>query len=319
VEPASKKTADRFIAWLRDYAGARINSRLIDERRSIPPQIVLDFGNHGLFGLRAPKHYGGCELSYCDSARVLQQLGGIDLTLATLVSSHALGLYAIQKYGRSALRDQLLAQLASGRELSAFAMTEPQAGSHPLAMKTQARATASGDWILSGEKYLIDSGSWASTIVVFARTAEKSNSSVNLSAFAIRQGTPGLSIGGELLTMGLRGMVQNVLTLRDVRVDADSLLGAAGAGLAISQDALSVGRLNLAAKCVGGMKRCLQLMHRFAGRRSVATGMLFDNPVTQSRTVELACAVSVVESLVAKISRALDKDEPVPVEAFLAA
>ena len=318
MERTSKIQADKVIAWLREYAAGRINSLVIDERRCIPPHIILDFGGHGLFGLRVPRHYGGLDLSYFDVARIMEQLGGIDLTLATLVASHAIGVHAIQKYGRPSLRDELLPKLASGRELSAFAMTERHTGSNPVAMKTAAVPNRNGGWVLSGEKYLVDSGSWASVVIVFARLAENSNASANLSAFVVRQGTPGLSIGGELLTMGLRGMVQNTLSLQNVHVATDSMLGAAGAGITISQETLSIARLNVAAKSVGGMKHCLQLLHRFASRRPLAAGMLCENPVTQSRVVRLACAVSVVEALVTQICEALDSNAQVPVEAFLA-
>jgi amino acid adenylation domain-containing protein len=226
--------------------------------------------------------------------------------------------HTIQKYGCSALQEDLLSNLASGREISAFALTEPYAGSNPRAIQTQAMPDGRGGWILNGEKYLVDSGSWASVITVFARTSDQKTGSSGISAFAVRQGRPGLVIGGESLTMGLRGMVQNTMSLRDVRVGAESLLGSPGAGIAISQDTLSLARLNLAAKSIGGMKRCLQLMHRYASRRPVATGLLWDNPVTRSRIVGLVSAVNVVEALLGRISRSLDMGEEVPTEAFLA-
>lgn len=315
---ASRSRADEVISWLREYATARINSNLIDERRCIPPYVVLDFGNHGLLGLRVPQRYGGLELMQADVVRVLEQLGGIDLTLATFLSSHANGVHAIQKYGSSALREQLLSKLASGREISAFALTEPSAGSNPRAIQTEAVPDARGGWVLNGEKYLVDSGSWASVINVFTRTSDQTGRSSGISAFAVRQGTPGLVIGSESLTMGLRGMVQNTMLLRDVRVETESLLGSPGAGMVIFQETLSLARLNLAAKSIGGMKRCLQLLHRYATRRPVATGLLWENPVTRSRTVQLVSAVSMIEALVGHISRSLDAGEQVPAEAFLA-
>jgi len=105
--------------------------------------------------------------------------------------------------------------------------------------------------------------------------------------------------------MGMRGMVQNHMRLRSVHVGTEGLLGSLGAGIEISQDTLSFARLNLAAKSIGGMKRCLQLVHRYSSRRPIATGMLWDNPVTQSRIVQLVFAVSVLEALVGTISNKL--------------
>ena len=311
-------SADELIAWLRDYASSRINSHLIDERRCIPPYIALDFGNRGLFGLRVPRRYGGLELTQTDIVRVLEQLGGIDLTLATFLSTHANGVHTIEKYGCTVLREELLAKLASGREISAFALTEPCAGSNPLAIETQAVRDDQAGWVLNGEKYLVDSGSWASVITIFARTSGKDQKDAHLSAFAVRQGTPGLVIGGESLTLGLRGMVQNTLALRNVHVGPESLLGVVGAGNTIIQDTLSLARLNLAAKSIGGIKRCLQLLHRYASRRLVSTGILWDNPVTRYRVTELVSAATTVEALVHRMAESLDVGEAVPTEVFLA-
>jgi alkylation response protein AidB-like acyl-CoA dehydrogenase len=228
---------------------------------------------------------------------VLEQVGAIDLTLATFLSTHANGVHTIQRYGCLSLQEELLPKFAAGREISAFALTEPGAGSNPQAIETRAVKIDQRGWVLNGEKYLVDSGSWASVITVFARTAGPETNLPNLSAFAVRQGAPGLVLGGEALTMGLHGMVQNALTLRDVHVAPESLLGEVGAGNAIIQDTLSLARLNLAAKSIGGMKRCLQLMRRYASRRLIATGILWNNPVTRSRVNQLVSAVTAVEAL----------------------
>ena len=313
----SRTSSDELIGWLREYAETHIDSLTIDERRAIPPHVLLDFGKRGLFGMRIPRRHGGLELAQVDVVRVLQQLAAIDLTLATLVSSHAIGVRTIQRFGRTALREELLPALASGRAISAFALTERAAGSNPRAIETRADGDASGGWVLNGDKYFVDSASWASVFTVFARTPEEGRAS-GISAFAVPRGTPGLTVGREILTMGMRGMVQNDVHLRDVRVGADVLLGNPGAGIEISQDTLSFARLNLAAKSVGAMKRCLQLLHRFATRRRIATGVLWDNPVTESRVGQLVPAVAAVEALVRRISERIDAAEDVPAEVFLA-
>ncbi|HYK41929.1 MAG TPA: amino acid adenylation domain-containing protein [Thermoanaerobaculia bacterium] len=314
---ASRTSANAIISWLRTYAEAHVDPAAIDERRSIPPHVVLDFGNRGLFGLRVPRRHGGLELTQTDTVRVLQQLAAIDLTVATLVSSHAIGLHTIQKFGRAALKEELLPELATGRMLSAFALTERVAGSNPRAIETRAESDGRGGWVLNGEKYFVDSASMAGVFTIFARTPEEGRAS-GISVFAVRRGTPGLTVGRELLTMGMRGMVQHDVHLRDVHVGADSILGEPGAGIAISQDTLSAARLNLAAKAVGAMKRCLQLLHRFATRRRVATGLLWNNPVTSSRAGQLVSATEAVQALVKRIAESMDAERPVPAEAFLA-
>ena len=116
-------STDDLIFWLREYAASRINSQLTDERRSIPPYVVLDLGNRGLLGLQVQKQFGGLGLAHTDTVRVLEQLGAIDLTLATFVSTHANGVHTIERYGRPSLQEELLPKLAAGREISAFALT----------------------------------------------------------------------------------------------------------------------------------------------------------------------------------------------------
>jgi alkylation response protein AidB-like acyl-CoA dehydrogenase len=84
----SKEKADHLIEWLRDFANRRINSHLMDERRTVPPHIVLEFGNHGLFGMLAPIEYGGLGLKFVDVFRVIQQVSAIDTTLGGMLGIH---------------------------------------------------------------------------------------------------------------------------------------------------------------------------------------------------------------------------------------
>src|SRR5213075_90683 len=116
--------------WLRDYANTRIDFRLQDERRCIQPHVVLDLGRYGILGgLRVPASYGGLELSMAEALRVVEQLGAIDLTLAAWVGQNVcLGIQPIVDAGTTAQRDEFLPDLAAGRILASFALTEPGAG-----------------------------------------------------------------------------------------------------------------------------------------------------------------------------------------------
>ena len=315
----SRKRADAAISWLRDYGSKRINSRLMDERRCIPPHVVLDLGNRGLLGMQIGENYGGLGLNNSDTLRVMQQLAAIDLTLASFLGvNNALGARPILNYGRQDLRDELLPLIASGRELAAYAMTEPGAGSHPQAITTTATPDGQGGWKLRGEKHWIGSGSWAGTINVFAQLLDENGHPQGITGFLVRQGAEGLVQGPELLTMGMRGMVQNRIYLNDVPVGTAELLGRQGGGMEVAQDAMMYGRLGLGAISVGGMKRCAQLMLRYASRRSVATGKLLDNPVTLIRLNQLNASITAVEVLVSRLARLLDLGVALPEEAYVA-
>ncbi len=317
--PRSAATADGLIAWLREYGATRINSRIIDERRTIPPYVVLDFGNHGLMGLQVAEAFGGLDLSHVDALRVMEQVAAIDLTLASMLGVHqALGTRPIKHFASADRQRELLPAIATGRELAAFALTEPAAGSNPLALKTRAVPQTDGTWKLHGEKEWIGLASWAGVITVFAQLYDGSHRPRGITAFVVRQGAPGLRHGPEALTMGVRGMVQNRLYLDGVPVTADDMLGAPGDGMRVAQDAMMYGRLGLGVMSLAAMKRSAQLMLHYASARTISTGRLLDNPVTLTRLNTHTAAIDATESLVYTLARWLDAGIAVPPECFMA-
>jgi natural product biosynthesis luciferase-like monooxygenase protein len=308
-----------LLAWLRAYGRDRINSALIDERRSIPPHIVLDFGNRGLLGLEIPAQYGGPAFSVSESLRVVEQLAAIDTTLALFVGvNNALGVRPLLRYGSEAMKSQWLPQLASGRQLAAFAITEPGAGSNPQKLAATALRAGEGIWHLTGTKILSGNAGWAGLIHVFARDVDAEGRRLGFSAYALVQGTPGLRIGPEALTMGVRGMVQNSVHLSGATALARDVLGEPGRGLEVAQDAMVRGRLGIAAIGVGAMKRCAQLMVQYASGREVATGPLLQNEVTRLRLSDLTAAITASEALVDRLAGLLDAGIEVPHDAYSA-
>jgi alkylation response protein AidB-like acyl-CoA dehydrogenase len=316
---ANDSPAKKLLEWLREYASKRINSRLIDERRSIPPHIVLDLGNRGFLGLQVPPNYGGIGLNNCDALSIIQQLGAIDPTLATFVGVHnALGVRPLMNYGSDKLKDEFLSLVATGRELAAFALTEKGAGSNPQAMSAKARPSGDGRWRLEGSKIWIGSAAWASLINVFVQTFDADGQYLGISGFIIRPENRGLRLGQEALTMGLRGMVQNALYIDDVWVDSNRLLGEVGSGMKSAQDAMMHGRLFITAASIGGMKRCAQLMIRYTERRRISTGLLINNPVTLAKLTEITESIAALETLINQISQLLDDGHNIPAEIYAA-
>ncbi|NEQ95842.1 MAG: AMP-binding protein [Cyanothece sp. SIO2G6] len=312
--------AQSLIHWLQGYAEHHINSQLMDERRAIAPHILLDFGNQGLLGMQVPQSYGGLALGHVDTMQVLQQMGAIDTTLSLFVGlNNVLGIRPILKYGTAELQDELLPQLATGRELAAFALTEPEAGSNPRSIQSQAvpsDATDHPQWLLSGTKIWSGSAAWAGVINVFVQHHLADGTLAGISGFAVRKGSPGLRQGPEALTMGMRSMVQNTVYLDQVPVGTSQLLGHVGQGMSVAQDAMMYGRLAIASASVGGMKRCVQLMVRYSSRRSISTGRLLDNPVTLTRLNDITMAITAVETLVGQVAHRLDQGETIPVAVY---
>jgi acyl-CoA synthetase (AMP-forming)/AMP-acid ligase II/alkylation response protein AidB-like acyl-CoA dehydrogenase/predicted esterase/acyl carrier protein len=316
----SRRKADALIAWIRRYAETRINSRLMDERRMIAPNVVLDFGRQGLFGLQAPEAASGLGLSQVDSMRVVAQLAAIDLTLALFVGLHnALGVQTIMRAARPELCDRILPLLASGRGLVGFALTEPGAGSNPRAIRTTAVPDGPGRWRITGQKSWIGSAGWSSHLCIFCRMVDEHGSFVGLSGFVIETDAPGLRIGPEALTVGVRAMVQNTVFLDQVLVTEHEMLGTAGEGFQVAAQTLLAGRLGLAAASIGGMKRCAALMRRYATRRTVGTGQLIDNHVTRERLAAIIAKIAGVEALVALCTERLDLGKQVPEDLYVVA
>lgn len=302
----SRREADTMIAWLRRYAERRLNSRMIDERRTIPPYVVLDLGNAGFFGLQAPRRFGGKELATLDLMRVMEQLAAIDTTLATMVGVHnGLGIRPLLRFGSSTQQERLLPALAGGRRLGAFALTEPGAGSNPMALRASAVKTAGG-WRVEAEKQWIGLASWAGLITLFAKASAADGTPLGMIALLVDADTEGLAQGPESLTMGMRGMVQNTLFLRDAFVPDDAVLLAPGEGMDAAHDAMLFSRLGIGAICIGAMKRCAQLIARYAGRRTVGTGLLAENAVSVVRLQGLTTSIGACEALVQALAAQID-------------
>ena len=188
--------ASAMVEWLRSYARERLSSYQMDERRCIPPHVVLDFGNVGLLGMQVPREFGGQGMTVPHCMQVFEQLAAIDLTLALFVAvHHGLGTPPILSHATRATRAELLPRLATGRSLGAFAITEAAAGSNPRAITSTARPDGAGGWLLRGQKQWIGNGSWAGITNVFVQELDRSGSPVGMTGFVVREGTPGLRVG----------------------------------------------------------------------------------------------------------------------------
>lgn len=314
----SRRTARAMRDWLRGWAPRRLDSRLMDERRTMPPHVLLDLGNHGFLGMQAPLALGGKALCTVDLLGLMEQLAAIDLTLATAVGVHnGLGLRPLLRFAPERLRAAVAPHLAGGRQLAAFALTEPAAGANPLAMRTRAQRCPGG-WRLNGDKHLIGLANWAGWITVVARALDEEGVALGTVTLLLPDDAPGLRQEAEALTMGMRAMVQNALRFDDVFVPDTHVLGRPGAGMEVARDAMAFARLGIGALCVGGMKRCAQLMLRYASRREVAGGRLLDHPVTLARLDELTSAIAALETLVRALGAHDDRGGGLPQEACMA-
>jgi alkylation response protein AidB-like acyl-CoA dehydrogenase/acyl carrier protein len=307
--------ANELRDWLRAYSEERIDPARIDERRSFPPYLVLDLGNRGILGMLAERRFGGLGFGHVDASAILEQLGAIDTTIAFFVIlNNYLGIRPIARHALPEIRDELLPLLSRGRELAAFALAEPGAGSNPRAMESRAENAGADQWRLYGTKQWVGSAQWASVLNVFVR--EGSTHAVG--GHIVRQGAAGLRMGPAAPTMGLRGMIQNTVFLEGVRTSRRDRLGAEGKGMEVAQDALSFTRLALGALCVGALRRCAQIALRYAERRQISTGSLLANPTTLAKLGRMTAASYALDRLIYRLAAAADAGGDVPVEGLAA-
>lgn len=253
-EEDQQKTVE-LIRRLREFASEHYDPRKIEEERWIGDAVIAGLGERGLLGLHVPEEYGGQGLSQTGYCRVSEVFGQIDATLAVIMGVHqSIGLKGIELFGSDEQKARFLPDLASGRKLAAFALTEPNAGSDVHAMETRAVRQADGSWRLNGVKHYIGNGSKAGVLVTFARIDDGGHI-----ALILEPGMEGFEVGHRFDTMGLRGNDLRRLEYRDVRVPPENVLGDPGDGFRLAMQILNTGRMSLGTGSVGATKQILDL------------------------------------------------------------
>jgi acyl-CoA dehydrogenase family protein 9 len=242
-----------LVDGLDEFAAEAIDGDRIEEQEWIGDDVVRGLGDLGLLGLQVPARYGGLGLSQTATARVFERLAQIDGSVCTVLGVHqSIGLKGILMFGSDEQKARFLPDLAAGRKLAGFALTEPGAGSDAYHLDSRATLEPDGSWRLSGEKRFIGNGSKGSVFVTFART--EIDGKDRQSAFILEKGTEGFEVGHRYRTLGLRGNDLRHLYFNDVRVPRENVLGEPGDGFRIAMEVLNSGRLSLATGALGAAK-----------------------------------------------------------------
>ncbi|HDZ11280.1 MAG TPA: acyl-CoA dehydrogenase, partial [Bacteroidetes bacterium] len=236
-----------------------------DREGKFPWDIVNVFKELGFFGTYIPEEYGGFGGGIMDLVIMVEELsracGGISLALA----GTALGTYPIMLSGSEAQKKKYLPDLAAGKYLAAYCLTEPGAGSDAGAIKT--RAVKDGDsYILNGTKHFITNGSVAGLYTVFAST-DPSRGMRGISAFLVEDGTPGLSFGKKEDKLGIRASTTSEVVLEDCRIPAENLLGKPGRGFRTAMETFDRTRPGVAAQALGIAQGALELALQYTKER----------------------------------------------------
>jgi alkylation response protein AidB-like acyl-CoA dehydrogenase len=277
----------------------------IDEDEEIPLDFIKKMGELGLLGASFPQEYGGGgfgEVGYCI---MQEEIARGCLSTATFIGAHqSIGSNAIYLGGSEELKKKYLVPLAEGRYIGAFALTEVLAGSDSFNLRTKA-VLDGNEWVLNGEKMWITNGNIADVVSVFARTER------GITGFVVETKTPGYSAGPKEKKMGIRGSATAPITLDNVRVPKENIIGADGRGFLIAMKTLDAGRLGLGAACLGASKELLELSAKYAKERKQ-----FDVPIAQFEAIQfmladMATMIYAMDSMVYRTAADYDAKKPI--------
>ncbi len=270
----------------RDFTDGEIVPRARDNDRSghFDTELVAKMAAQGYLGAIVPREYGGAGLDYLTYGLIVEEVGRGDSAMRTVVSVQtSLVCSSILRWGSEEQKHKYLPKLCSGEWLGCFGLTEPDTGSDAANQKTRARR-ANGGWVISGSKMWISMGNHAKVALIFAQTdPEKAHRGV--ACFLVDTDHPGFSSQEIHGKMGLHGSDTAALSLDDVEVSDEDMLGEVGDGFKIAMSALDSGRFSVAAGCVGICQGCVDHSVAYAKER-----VQFGRPIASFQLVQAMLA-----------------------------
>ena len=295
----------------RDFAQKEVKplAAEIDEEERFPSETIPKLAEAGMLGIPVPEEHGGAGLNNIEYAFAVEELSKVCGTTGVIVSSHtSLCIWPIMEYGTPEQIQKYIPDLAAGKKLGAFGLTEPAAGTDASAQKTVAEDK--GDhWLLNGSKIFITNGSEAEVYVIMAMT-DKSQGTKGISAFILEKGTPGFSIGTHEKKMGIRASATCELVFEDCKLPKENLLGQVGKGFKVAMTTLDGGRIGIAAQALGIAQGALDATLEYITVREQFGKRISQFQNTQFEMASMQTAVDAARLLVYRAACAKDAHEP---------
>jgi alkylation response protein AidB-like acyl-CoA dehydrogenase len=274
---------------VREFAEQRVApvAEELDREHRFPYELVAELSELGLMGMPFPEEYGGGGTDTLAYAIAIEELTRVDSSVAITVAAHtSLGTMPIFLFGTEEQKRDWLPDLASGRKLGAFGLTEPGAGSDAGATRTRAELR-DGEWVVNGSKiFITNAGTDVSGLVtITALTGEGEVSNI-----VVPNGTPGYEISPQMRKLGWRASDTRELSFKDAAVPEGNLLGPRGEGFKQFLEILDGGRISVAAMGVGLAQGCYDLAYRYAKEREQ-----FGKPISSFQAVQFQLADMAVE------------------------
>ncbi|UYZ58755.1 acyl-CoA dehydrogenase family protein [Hymenobacter latericus] len=237
--------------------------RLDNHEEGLMADLMRKAGELGLFGVSIPAEYGGYDMDFNTSLLVTEGVGGGHSFPVAFAAHTGIGMLPILYFGTEEQKAKYIPDLTSGAKFAAYCLTEPGSGSDALGAKTKAVLTEDGNsYVLNGQKMWITNAGFADVFIVFAQVDGD-----KFTGFIVERGTPGLTFGNEEHKMGIKGSSTRQVFLSDCVVPKENVLGEVGKGHLIAFNILNIGRIKLAAACLGAAKRVAGLSVKYANER----------------------------------------------------
>ena len=293
----------------------------VDENEQFPVETVAKMAKAGFLGIPVPKEYGGQGCDPLTYVMCVEELSKVCGTTGVIVSAHtSLCIDPIQTFGTEEQKKKYIPDLASGKKLGAFGLTEPGAGTD--AQGQQTKAVLDGDeWVLNGSKCFITNGSYADVYIVIAVTGvveKRGRKMKETSAFIVEKGTPGFTFGTKEKKMGIRGSATYELIFEDCRIPKENLLGKQGKGFGIAMHTLDGGRIGIASQALGLAEGALERTIEYVKERKQFGRSIGQFQNTQFQLADMATKVEAAKQLVYKAAMAKATQKVYSVEAAMA-
>ena len=307
----------------KDFAENEVKplAQEVDETEVFPRGTVEKMAKNGFMGIPVPKEYGGQGCDILTYAMCVEELSKVCGTTGVIVSAHtSLCIDPIMTYGTEEQKQKYVPDLASGKKIGAFGLTEPGAGTD--AQGQQTKAVLDGDeWVLNGSKCFITNGKEADVYIVIAVTGKvekRGRISKEISAFIVEKGTPGFTFGTKEAKMGIRGSSTYELIFTDCRIPKENLLGAKGKGFGIAMHTLDGGRIGIAAQALGIAEGALETTIAYVKERKQFGRSIAQFQNTQFQLADMATKVQAAQLMVYRAAVAKNTQKVYSVEAAMA-
>jgi alkylation response protein AidB-like acyl-CoA dehydrogenase len=304
---------------VRNFAEREVKPRAadIDQHSEFPEDLVERAGELGLMGILIPEAYGGAGLDHLAFAIFIEEVAKQCASTAVILDVHAsVGSEPITLFASEAQKRRWLPDMAAGKLLGAFALTEPEAGSDAAHLQTTARRR-NGGYVLNGTKIFITNAGRAGRYLVMAAT-EPGRGAAGVTAFVVSGDNPGLKVGPPFTKMGLNGSPIAEIVLQDCQVGEDDRLGAEGDGFRIAMRALDSGRIGISAQAVGLAQGALDDAVAYAKERRQFGRPIAEQQAIQFKLADIQTGVSAARWLTWKAAARCDAGQPFTRDASMA-